>query len=323
MSPPLPKKGIRGDLEPAENKSPSIPPFFKGESQSLATVELALLRGEMEHWSLGFNPSLTSISRTQKEWYIFYMNTNSAKTVGLSRRQLLGALGGAAFAFLGFGRAQRGPREGIGGLATVAAATLPSCVVRPQQTEGPFFVEEKLNRSDIRSDLSDGSFKQGVPLRLAFQVSRVEGSACAPLSGAIVDIWQCDALGAYSDVRDMSRDTRGNKFLRGYQVTNAGGIAEFLTIYPGWYQGRTVHIHFKIRTEAASKRAYEFTSQLYFDETITDQVHKQTPYNSKGQRTTTNSTDSLFRRGGRELTLPLIGDVQGYTTKFDIGLQLT
>lgn len=251
------------------------------------------------------------------------MNNNSAKTVGLSRRQLLGALGGAAFALLDFGRAQRGPREGIGGLATVAAATLPSCVIRPQQTEGPFFVEEKLNRSDIRSDPSDGSFKQGVPLRLAFQVSRVEGSACAPLSGAIVDIWQCDALGAYSDVRDMSRDTRGNKFLRGYQMTNARGIAEFLTIYPGWYQGRAVHIHFKIRTEAASRRAYEFTSQLYFDETITDQVHKQTPYNSKGRRTTTNSTDSLFRRGGRELTLPLIGDVQGYTTKFDIGLQIT
>jgi protocatechuate 3,4-dioxygenase beta subunit len=250
------------------------------------------------------------------------MDNNSGDNSSLSRRRMLGLLGVAAAALV-TGRREEGWLQAIDGSGLATAATLPSCVVRPQQTEGPFFVKEKLNRSDIRSDPSDGSFKQGVPLRLAFHVSRIDGRACAPLSGAIVDVWQCDALGAYSDVRDMSRDTRGKKFLRGYQVTNTDGIAEFLTIYPGWYQGRTVHIHFKIRTVAGSKQAYEFTSQLYLDETITDQVHKQTPYNSRGQRTTTNSTDSLFRRGGRELTLALIGDVQGYTTKFDIGLQIT
>lgn len=252
------------------------------------------------------------------------MDNHSGKTVGLSRRRILGLLGGAAAALVSYGRRDEGLLRAIGTSAIATAATIPSCVVRPEQTEGPFFVQEKLNRADIRSDPSDGSVKQGVPLHLAFQVSRIDGSACVPLGGAVIDIWQCDTLGSYSDVRDMSRDTRGKKFLRGYQVTNAGGIAEFLTIYPGWYQGRAVHIHFKIRADAPSKRAFhEFTSQLYFDETITDQVHKQPPYNSKGKRTVTNATDSLFRRGGKELTLALTKDAQGYLAKFDIGLQIT
>jgi protocatechuate 3,4-dioxygenase beta subunit len=250
------------------------------------------------------------------------MDNNSGSIVDLNRRRILGLLGAAAGALVSCGRREEGLRRAIGGSALATAATLPSCVVRPEQTEGPFFVEEKLNRADIRPDPSDGSVKQGVPLQLVLQVSRIDGSACAPLSGAVVDIWQCDALGSYSDVRDMSRDTRGKKFLRGYQVTNAGGIAEFLTIYPGWYQGRAVHIHFKIRAHSGLKRPYEFTSQLYFDETITDQVHKQPPYNSRGKRTTTNVTDSLFRRGGKELTLALTKVAPGYAGRFDIGLQI-
>src|SRR5258707_9856176 len=109
-----------------------------------------------------------------------------------------------------------------------------ACVVRPAQTDGPYFVDEKLNRSDVRRDPANKSVKEGVPLRLKFNVNRVKGDACAPLAGAQVDIWQCDALGNYSDVRDMSGrfDTRGQKFLRGYQVTNPKGAAEFQTIYP-------------------------------------------------------------------------------------------
>jgi protocatechuate 3,4-dioxygenase beta subunit len=210
-------------------------------------------------------------------------------------------------------------------LGTADAAVVPSCVVRPEQTEGPYFVDEKLNRSDIRSDPSDGSVKPGVPLRLAFHVSRVNGAACSPLNNATVDIWQCDALGAYSDVRDMNAgfDTRGRKFLRGYQITGANGIAEFLTIYPGWYPGRTVHIHFKIRSESSSRRGLEFTSQLYFDESITDEVHKLSPYNSKGRRSTTNDADFAFRRGGKQLIPTLTKDGHGYAAKFDIGLQLS
>jgi protocatechuate 3,4-dioxygenase beta subunit len=118
-------------------------------------------------------------------------------------------------------------------------------------------------------------------------------------------------------------DTRGKKFLRGYQATDASGTTQFMTIYPGWYPGRTVHIHFKIRTDVAAERGFEYTSQLYFDEAITDAVHAQPPYASRGQRRLKNDGDSLFRRGGDQLKLPLSKDAQGYVGTFAIGLQLT
>ena len=247
----------------------------------------------------------------------------------LSRREMLGLMGTAATAALfGCGRGEQRSQDPSGAktLPSLAvAAVFPSCVVRPEQTEGPYFVDEKLNRSDIRSDSSDGSIKPGVPLRLAFQVSRTDGRTCNPLSGAIVDIWHCDALGIYSDARDVNEgfDTRGKKFLRGYQATNQNGVAEFLTIYPGWYSGRAVHIHFKIRIDLGSRRAHEFTSQLYFDESITDKVHMQDPYNRKGYRSTTNDADFGFRSGGKQLMPTLTKDGQGYTAKFEIGLQIS
>lgn len=246
----------------------------------------------------------------------------------LSRREVLTLLGtGTAAVFLGCRRVRRSgePTTSLASLATADAAVIPSCVVRPEQTEGPYFIDEKLNRSDIRSDPEDRSVRPGVPLRLAFHVSRVSGTSCSPLSGAIVDIWQCDALGVYSDVRDMNAgfDTRGKKFLRGYQTTDANGVAEFLTIYPGWYEGRTVHIHFKIRNDPGSRSVQEFNSQLYFDESTTDQVYKLAPYNSKGRRSTTNDTDFIFRRGGKQLIPTLTKDSHGYAAKFEIGLQMS
>jgi protocatechuate 3,4-dioxygenase beta subunit len=205
----------------------------------------------------------------------------------------------------------------------MAIATTPTCVVKPQQTEGPYFVDEKLNRSDIRSDPSDGSVKQGIPLRLVFHVSQIDGSSCIPLTGATVDLWHCDALGVYSDVTDPSFSTVGKKFLRGYQVTDTNGTVQFVTIYPGWYPGRTVHIHFKIRSDSTSQRSYEFTSQLYFDDFLTEQIHAQPPYAAKGQRTQKNERDGIFRGGGEQLMLQLTKDVQGYVGTFDIGLQIT
>ena len=150
----------------------------------------------------------------------------------------------------------------------------------PEQTQGPFFVEEKLNRSDLRVDPANGAVSAGVSLRLVLNVNQVANNSCTPLPGAVVDVWHCDALGSYSDVRDNaggSGDTRGRKFLRGYQVTDEQGRVEFQTIYPGWYQGRTVHLHYKIRTNPSSEVGHEFTSQLFFDEAITDQVHAQQP----------------------------------------------
>lgn len=201
------------------------------------------------------------------------------------------------------------------------AAALPSCIVRPEQTEGPYFVDEKLDRADIRVDPTDDSVRPGVPLRLQFNVSRISGGNCEALSGAIVDVWHCDAGGVYSDVRDSRSDTRGKKFLRGYQVTDTKGIAQFDTIYPGWYEGRAVHIHFKIRAGSASSRAREFTSQLYFDEAVTDRVHREMPYSHRGRRTTMNEGDFAYRRGGNQLIPTLTRDRQGYRANFDIGLR--
>jgi protocatechuate 3,4-dioxygenase beta subunit len=199
---------------------------------------------------------------------------------------------------------------------------MPPCIVRPEQTEGPYFVDERLNRSDIRSDPSDGSVKDGRQLQLALRVHEIRGDACTPLAGAVVDIWHCDALGVYSDVRDRSFDTRGKKFLRGYQVTDPTGTARFLTIYPGWYPGRAVHIHFKIRTNPESRRGYEFTSQIYFDDGLSDQVHAQVPYRVKGQGRLRNQGDGIFQDGGEQLTLQLVKEAQGYAGVFDIGLQM-
>jgi protocatechuate 3,4-dioxygenase beta subunit len=248
----------------------------------------------------------------------------------LSRRELLWYVGATVVTTLigsGPGRAGAGAPISESPLrpTSTAAVTAPACVVRPAQTEGPYFVDERLNRSDIRSDPSDGSVQEGVPLRLAFHISRIASDTCTPLEGAIVDVWHCDARGRYSDVQDMTHrvDTRGQKFLRGYQTTDARGIAQFITIYPGWYPGRTVHIHVKIRTDPAARRGVEFTSQLYFDDALTDQVHAQAPYATKGPRRITNDQDGIFRNGGRQLLLQLTKDAQGYGGTFEIGLKIT
>jgi protocatechuate 3,4-dioxygenase beta subunit len=199
----------------------------------------------------------------------------------------------------------------------------PACVVTPAQTEGPYFVDERLHRSDVRSDPSDGSVKEGLPLALEIRVLSVAQTGCVPLRDAVVDIWQCDARGVYSDVIDFSFQTRGKKFLRGYQATDTNGIARFLTIYPGSYPGRTVHIHFKIRTKGKYRWAHELTSQFYFDDTLTDRVHAQPPYTSAKSRLprTRNEQDSIYRAGGNQLVLTLVETNQGYVATFDVGLE--
>ena len=204
-----------------------------------------------------------------------------------------------------------------------AASTLgPSCVVRPEQTGGPYFVDERLNRSDIRSDPTDGRIKPGTPLALTLLVSRLNSGDCQPLAGAQVDIWHCDAQGIYSDVQDPGFNTIGQKFLRGYQITDVRGEARFVTVYPGWYPGRTVHIHFKIRTVPMAQRRFEFTSQLYFDDVLTDRVHADPPYAAQGPRTARNQHDWIFRRGGDQLMLAPKITTDGYAVTFSIGLQL-
>jgi protocatechuate 3,4-dioxygenase beta subunit len=205
-----------------------------------------------------------------------------------------------------------------------AASNRPQslCLVRPEQTEGPYFVDERLHRSDIRSDPTSGTITPGTPLALTFQISRVRAGECHPLQGAQIDIWHCDAAGIYSDVEDPGFNTIGKKFLRGYQLTDAQGAAQFLTIYPGWYPIRTVHIHFKIRTAPLARGSFEFTSQLYFPDDLTDIVHTALPYSSKGRRRVRNQHDFIFRDGGDRLMLTPSQTDKGYAAAFTIGLQL-
>lgn len=219
---------------------------------------------------------------------------------------------------------------GAGAAATLAgtlfspsARAAPRCVVRPEQTAGPYYVDTRLNRSDIRSDPTDGSVKPGVPLQLEFVVSRIDGTRCTPLTGAVVDLWQCDAQGVYSGVRDFNGrfDTRGKQFLRGHQLTDADGRARFLTIYPGAYPGRAVHVHFKVRADPAAAQGQEFTSQLYFDDALTDRVHAEAPYGRNDQPRVRNDRDGLYRRGGRDLMLQLAREGQGYSGRFELGLR--
>ncbi len=203
---------------------------------------------------------------------------------------------------------------------TVAAPATPApvvnCVVTPELTEGPFFVEEKLNRSDIRADSVSKKVSAGVPLVLNLGVFQASNSQCIPLTGALVDVWQCDAAGVYSDVTGNTED-----FLRGSQVTDQAGQAKFTTVYPGWYQGRTAHIHFKVRLNKDAK-SYVVNSQWFFEEALNDEVFAQAPYSSRGRRTTMNANDSIFRGSGAQLTLAPTKSSGGYEAAFNIGMKV-
>jgi protocatechuate 3,4-dioxygenase beta subunit len=235
-----------------------------------------------------------------------------------ARREVLRLLGSVAAAgMLGCsGNGARAASESTPAASSAASAS--TCVVRPQQTEGPYFVDEKLNRSDLTIDPVTGVARPGVALGLAFRVSRTSAGVCGPLVGAMVDVWQCDALGTYSDIGGSTP----SKFLRGFQVTDASGNVRFSTIYPGWYTGRAVHVHFKIRSNAGAVSRFEFTSQLYFDESVTDAVHAQAPYSSHGKRDTTNQRDPIFAGGGTQLMLAVAPAGAGYSGTFDIALQV-
>ena len=197
--------------------------------------------------------------------------------------------------------------------STAVTGGVPSCIVRPALTDGPFFVDGKLARSDIRSDPATGAVSAGAALVLTFNVARVSGSACTALEDAVVDLWQCDALGVYSDVPGPGA---GRKFLRGFQRTDAQGRAPFTTVYPGWYQGRTVHLHFKIRSGSQ-----EFSSQLFFEDAQSDTVFTQAPYSQRSNRPTRNANDGIYGQSGRQLTLQCTPSGGGsYAAALDIGL---
>lgn len=197
-----------------------------------------------------------------------------------------------------------------------------TCVVRPVLTEGPYFVDEMLNRSDIRSDPGTGVVKPGALLALTFNVSRLAANACTPLEGAQVDVWHCDHLGAYSDVSDPGFNTAGQKFLRGHQLTDANGTARFTTIFPGWYPGRAVHIHFKVRRGSAPVPGFDFTSQVFFADALIDQVFAQAPYASKGSPNVRNANDGIYRGGGSQLLLNATQTSEGVAATLNLAVQI-
>lgn len=239
----------------------------------------------------------------------------------LSRREVLGLLGATGSALLLSACVPMSEEAGED-LSAIneTNASLPSgCVVRPELTEGPVFVEDDLNRSDIRTDPSNGAISEGAQLDLAFRISTIANSACMPLAGAQVDIWQCDVNGIYSDTSELGMNTVGQKFLRGHQITDENGVVNFTTIYPGWYEGRAVHIHLKVRTEDG----YDFTSQVFFDDTLTDEVFAQAPYSSRGERFLRNEDDGIFEESGGQMMLAVEPTDSGYASSFNVALDLS
>src|ERR671919_1755348 len=198
----------------------------------------------------------------------------------------------------------------------------------PQQIEGPYFVDDMPNRSDIRSDTSNGLIQEGVPLRLVFKVYDVNDSdgdgtgPCTPLKDAKVDIWHANSQGVYSGVQEAG--TTENDFLRGYQMTDDNGTVQFTTIYPGWYEGRAIHVHVKVRDYDRSNETFEWTSQFYLNNSINELVHTQPPYSEHGPVPMTNEEDFIYTgpsndglvkaNTGQRLMLKLNGNKrQGYT----------
>jgi protocatechuate 3,4-dioxygenase beta subunit len=249
------------------------------------------------------------------------MNSSEPKprpTNTVTRRQAVGVAGagGAAMLLAKVTGADR--LLGSVGIAEQAQAQATSCVLIPAKTEGPYFVDEKLNRSDIRTDPGTGATSAGVPLNLTIVVVRADAS-CAPVQGAVVDIWHADAAGKYSDI--ASEGTSGQKYLRGLQATDSGGAANFTTVFPGWYAGRAVHIHFKVRVFSGSSTTYEFNSQLFFDPATTNAIYATSAYSSRGTPNVANAADNIYGSDGSKLLVALSPNGSGgYDGTFVVGL---
>jgi len=219
----------------------------------------------------------------------------------LTRGSLFRLAGGLAAA-LGFGAVKGswpGDEEALG-------ADEVTCVLTPEQTEGPYYIAGE----KVRRNITEG--RPGTPLTLRLTV--VDSRTCKPIKGAAVDIWHCDASGAYSGF-GAGRSSR--TFMRGIQRTNASGVAIFKTVYPGWYPGRTVHIHVKVHVGGNVVH----TGQLYFSDRVTDAVYRRKPYSNRPNRETRNADDSLFGNGGRRSLLRLQRNGTGYVGSIRMGVR--
>lgn len=221
-------------------------------------------------------------------------------TTLLSRRQAL-VIGGVGVAGL----------IGLDQVRAIAAALgaeeNATCVLAPEMTEGPFY----LDGEKVRRNITEG--KAGIPLALGFTV--VNATTCRPIRNAAVEIWHCDALGNYSGVQGQTNRT----FLRGIQKTTANGKCSFQTIYPGWYRGRTIHIHVKVFVGGNEVH----TGQVFFADSVSDAVVKSAPYNTRGTRDTFNRSDGIFQGGGsKSLVTPRRTGARGYAAALTMGVKV-
>ena len=227
----------------------------------------------------------------------------------LTRRDSLLGLGGIAAAALGAGGvlgALDGDAQAAGSGPAAVVSGLVTCVLTPELTAGPFI----LDGDKVRRDIREG--RPGARLELATTV--VDVSTCKPIRGAAVDVWHCDAGGAYSGF--AQEGTEGETFMRGIQRTDRKGVARFTTVYPGWYSGRTVHIH--VQVSAGGNVLH--TGQLFFPERLTDAVFRRAPYNRRPNRDTRNAADSIFRNGGARSMLSLARQGSGYIGRITMGI---
>jgi protocatechuate 3,4-dioxygenase beta subunit len=202
-----------------------------------------------------------------------------------------------------------------GGLAAAAvgAASLPAdavaCVLAPEMTDGPYYLPGEKLRRNITEGLP------GAPLALRLTV--VDAASCKPVKGAAVDIWHCSAAGKYSG--EQSNDTSGLTFLRGIQRTDAKGLAQFTTVYPGWYPGRAVHIHVKVHLGGNVVH----TGQLFFRDSFTDAVYRRPPYSGRSARDLRNTGDSIYLDGGSHSLLRMRTVGKGYAGSITMGVRRT
>jgi protocatechuate 3,4-dioxygenase beta subunit len=204
----------------------------------------------------------------------------------LTRRGSLVRLGGLLVTGLGAAGLKIESSEGAGPAAVASGAL--TCVLTPEQTEGPYYIANEA----VRRNITDG--RPGAPLLLRAFV--VNASTCKPIKGAAVDVWHADAGGVYSG---FGQGAGNRTFMRGVQRSNAKGLALFRTVYPGWYQGRTVHVHVKVHLGGNVVH----TGQLYFPDAVTDAAYRQAPYSSRPNRDVRNAADSIFRNGGSKSLL--------------------
>lgn len=233
----------------------------------------------------------------------------------LSRREALGFLGAVGLvAACSSGSKSAAPRSSTNESSspTAAGAGTTACALAPEVTQGPFFLTDHPNASNLVQD------RDGAPLALALTVV---GTSCAAITDAKVDIWHCDAAGVYGGIRaggggppagvDSGAATRGNRdtWLQGYQTTGADGTVHFTTIYPGWYPGRAVHIHVKV---FASGNAIHI-GQLFFPDALSDQVFARSPY--RGTPDTPNAADSIYASAGSAAPLAPKRTADGYEAR--------